>query len=372
MLLLPALKTPTRPVRSAAVAVVGSLALYVTQAVLWPGERWYLYDLEIYRLGGRALLDGTSLYTARFNGQPFTNTPFGALLFAGFALVPMDVARLLMTALTLAALGVSAWCAARLTGRALPVAAGAAALGLWLEPVQASLTYGQVNVVLMALVLLDFARPGRFQGVGIGLAAAVKLTPGLFVVYLLVTRRFRAAAVAAGTTAATVAVGFAVAPTESAQYWGGVFLKSSRIGGDVFYLGNQSLHAFLGRAGEDVLWLPAAVLVVVVGTRVALRLHRAGDELGGVLVCALTALLVSPISWHHHWVWCAPLLVRLWPKVALVVVPLLAWPLPGAADFPLPRGLLWIGGPFADLYTWLGVLALGLAWWTSDPARRRG
>ncbi|CCH29743.1 glycosyltransferase 87 family protein [Actinosynnema sp. NPDC047251] len=84
----------------------------------------------------------------------------------------MEVARLVMAALTVAALGVPVWCATRLTERPRPVAAGAAAVALWLEPVQASLAYGQVNVVLMALALLDFARPGRFQGVGIGPAAA--------------------------------------------------------------------------------------------------------------------------------------------------------------------------------------------------------
>ncbi|MEJ2857646.1 MULTISPECIES: glycosyltransferase 87 family protein [unclassified Saccharothrix] len=352
--------------------IAASLALYVVQAHVWPLERWFMYDLDIYRQGGQAVLDGAGLYTSRFNGQPFTNTPFSALLFAGFALAPMEVARLVMAGLTIAALACSVWCAGRMSGRGLPVAAGVFAVALWLEPVQSSLTYGQVNVVLMALVLLDF-RGHRWQGVGIGLAAAVKLTPGLFVVYLLLTRRFRAAGVAAATMLATVAVGFAVLPEESSRYWGGVFLQSSRLGGDLYYFGNQSLHALLGRTLPPgllaVCWVAAVAVVLVVGLRAAVLFHRRGDELAGVLTVALTALLVSPVSWHHHWVWCVPLVVLLGRRAVAVVVLLAAWPIPGSDAFPLPQGLL-SPGPFEDLYALLGLVALGWAWHAANSVRR--
>ncbi|NUT96847.1 MAG: DUF2029 domain-containing protein [Saccharothrix sp.] len=358
--------TPTRARVPVAViaAVAASLALYAVQAHVWPLERWFMYDLDIYRQGGRAVLDGAGLYTSRFNGQPFTNTPFSALLFAGFAVVPMEVARLVMAGLTIAALACSVWCAARLSGRGLPVVAGVFAVALWLEPVQSSLTYGQVNVVLMALVLLDF-RGHRWQGVGIGLAAAIKLTPGLFVVYLLLTRRFRAAGVAAATMLATVGVGFAVLPGESSRYWGGVFLQSSRLGGDLYYFGNQSLHALLGRTLPPglltVCWVAVVAVVLVVGLRAAVLFHRRGDELAGVLTVALTALLVSPVSWHHHWVWCVPLVVLLGRRAVAVVVVLAAWPIPFSGAFPLPQGLL-SPGVFENLYALLGLAALGWAW----------
>ncbi|WP_156077186.1 glycosyltransferase 87 family protein [Saccharothrix sp. NRRL B-16314] len=372
-------RSPVRSSRSVRIGVgvaVVAVLLHVVQAHVWPLERWYMYDLDIYRQGGRAVLDGGSLYADRFNGQPFTNTPFSALLFAGLALLSMEAARVVMTVLTVASLGVAVWRAGLLSGllsgrrttgsalAAFPAVAVCAvfAVGLWSEPVQSSLAYGQVNVVLMALVLLDFSLPDRHRGKGvaIGLAAAVKLTPGLFAVYLLLTGRVRAAAVAGGTMLATVGLGFALAPVESADYWGGVFLQSSRIGGDVYYFGNQSLRGLLGRLTSPEEWvftvcLPVVVVVVAfLGMRAAVRLHRVGDELGAVLTCALTALLVSPLSWHHHWVWCVPLLVhsRRWAVAVLFT----AWPLPNDA-FPLPQGLL---PSFENLYVLAGLAGLGL------------
>ncbi|SHF34710.1 glycosyltransferase 87 family protein [Streptoalloteichus hindustanus] len=371
-----ALLTPRpRNALAAGVAVL-AVALYAVQAYVWPLERWFMFDLDIYRQGGRALLEGTGLYTAHFNGLPFTNTPFSALLFAGLAVMPMAAARLVMAGLTIGALVLAVWCVTKLVGmpvrQRFAVVATASAVGLWLEPVQGSLTYGQVNVVLMALVLLDFVLPRRVMGIGIGLATAVKLTPGLFVVYLLLTRRFRAVGVASATVIGTVALGFLVAPQESGQYWSGEFMKASRIGGDVYYFGNQSLRALLGRLTSSTMdspllalsWFVIVALVAFLGLRAALRLHRRGSELGGILTCALTALLISPVSWHHHWVWCVPLVVHLWLAgrrrltVGLVVL-LATWPKPGKA-FPLPEGLLGAGFPLSELYVVLGLIVLGV------------
>src|SRR5581483_12201814 len=60
----------------------------------------------------------------------------------------------------------------------------------WLQPVRETLTFGQINLVLALLVLADLLvlapRGSRLTGVGIGLAAAIKLTPAVFILYLLV------------------------------------------------------------------------------------------------------------------------------------------------------------------------------------------
>src|SRR5206468_10371832 len=149
------------------------------------------------------------------------------------------------------------------------------------------------------------------HGVGIGIAAGVKLTPLIFIPYLLLIRRYRQAAVASGVFAATVALGYAILPRDSGTYWvHGLFLKANRI---VFLgtRGNQSLRGVLTRLAGSVSsgtvpWIAAAVLVAVAGLVAAALLYRARQPVPAMLACALTGLLVSPLSWDHHWVWVAP------------------------------------------------------------------
>jgi alpha-1,2-mannosyltransferase len=91
----------------------------------------------------------------------------------------------------------------------------------WLEPMRLTAELGQINIVLLVLVVGDLlaTAQSKWSGVGIGLAAGLKLTPALFIVYLLVTRRIRAALVATATFAGMVGLGFAVAPSDSVSYW---------------------------------------------------------------------------------------------------------------------------------------------------------
>ena len=171
----------------------------------------------------------------------------------------------------------------------------------------------------MLLVVADLLTGGALKpggarwwhGIGIGIAAGVKLTPLIFIPYLLLTRRYRQAATAAGVFAATVALGYAVLPGDSGTYWAhGLFLKANRI---VFLgtRGNQSLRGVATRLAGSVSsgtvpWIAAAVLVAVAGLVAAALLYRARQPVPAMLACALTGLLVSPLSWDHHWVWVAP------------------------------------------------------------------
>ena len=194
-----------------------------------------------------------------------------------------------------------------------------AAAVFWTEPVIRTLYLGQVNLVLMALIIWDLCQPDTrrsgasrwWKGAAVGVAAGIKLVPLIFIPYLLLTRRFRAAAAACAAFAATVAAGFAVAPADSARWWlGGLFFNGGRTG-FVGWEGNQSLRALLTRlagsvAGAEPVWLAAALLTAVAGLACAALLDRAGHPLPGLLACALTGLLISPISWDHHWVWIVP------------------------------------------------------------------
>ena len=141
-----------------------------------------------------------------------------------------------------------------------------------------------------------------------------KLVPLIFIPYLLLTRRFRAMSVSLVTFALTIAISQIPLLRQSQQFWlGGLFLNSSRAG-NIAYVGNQSLHGTLARlvsvqSAAQPYWLLIPVVIGVAGLLLAARAARSGYEMTGILTCGLTGLLISPISWSHHWVWVAPALV---------------------------------------------------------------
>jgi alpha-1,2-mannosyltransferase len=345
-------------------ALLVSLTALVVYGRIWP-QTFNMIDLQVYRAGGAAVLHGQPLYSAHPAGSqlPFTYPPFAGLLFAPLAAVSWPVARAAVAVAWLACLiAVLVMCLDQVgyrpagggrPGRAgwaawlrSPVLVAGLAAAIWLEPVRGTLGFGQVNLLLVALVLADFT--GRFprlpRGVLIGIAAGLKLTPGIFAVYLLITGRRRAAAAALASFLGTVAVGRLVLPGASAQYWGKLWWSPEHVGG-VAYAGNQSLYGTASRllhgAHQGRLWLPAALLVGVGGLALAAAAYRAGQELTGVSLCALTGLLLSPISWSHHWVW-------LLPGTVVAV---------GAAvRRPTAARLARLGG-------WLAVFLLGPIWW---------
>lgn len=308
----------------AAAALIASLALHGVVGLLWPNGFVFFIDIDVYQAGGRALVHGASLYDGplvqTFN---FTYTPAAAIVFVPLAFLPATVLHLGMAAVNLVAVFGAAWFAGRIAGipagRKLAVGAVVvASIALWLEPVHTTLWLGQINLVLLVLVLWDFSRSdgARTKGIAIGIAAGIKLTPVIFIVYLLVTRRFRAAAVAAGTFAATIAAGFVVAPHDAARYWGGVFLDSSRIAQSNL-LPNQSINGMLARiapsgSAPTVLWLALAAIVFLIGIALARRAHAFGHELLAVGMVGVLGTAISPFSWGHHWVYVIPLVVFCW------------------------------------------------------------
>jgi alpha-1,2-mannosyltransferase len=308
-----------------AVAVAG----YVAYALTHPSGQWMRpVDLRVYADGGLIVRDVRPLYHPHF-GSPlydwpgyanlkFTYPPFAALAFTVLSLGSFPVVAKISVGVNIAALLATIW----LTLGGLGYRRGLARLGvtlllaaplLWTEPVQRTLFLGQIEIVLMALVIWDLCQPDRrwWKGAGVGLAAGIKLVPLIFIPYLLLTRRFRQAAVASGTFVLTVLVGFAVLPADSRKFWlGGLFVSGSRTG-FVGWGGNQSLAAIITRlagsvTGATPAWLAAAAVTLVVALACAAILDRAGHRMVGLLTCALTGLLVSPISWDHHWVWIVP------------------------------------------------------------------
>lgn len=303
----------------AAAAYVAALATHPWKSLLNG------FDLQVY-LGGaqQALHHPGNLYSWHYRhdlGIQFTYTPFAALLFAAGLAVPFKALMGLVSVAGTFGLAATVWIALRELGwRSLPARAGVmllvTGLAFWTQPVQRALYLGQVELVMMALIVWDMCQPDRrrWKGAVLGVTAGIKLVPLLFIVYLLVTRRFRQAWVACAAFAATVVIGFAALPRPSVMWWLKLnFFEASRTG----FVGdqqNQSLRGIVTRlagsvAGGQLPWLAAAIVVGLAGLAAAVVLHNSGRSYGpfaGLLTCSLTALLVSPISWDHHWVWIAP------------------------------------------------------------------
>jgi len=317
----------TLPVAAAVAGV--ALAGHALVLALWPDAHILLIDLEVYRAGGRFVLDGRPLYTGGVVlDLPFVYPPVAAVLFAPLALVPMPVLKVLWTALGLVLLGYVARRCARVVGVPAGRAAVAAtvvlvALATWLDPVRTTLYLGQINIVLLALVLGDLLgrRDSRWRGVGLGLAAAVKLTPLLFVVLLLIQRRFRAAATAVLTFAAAALLGALVAPADSVTYWlRGTFAAADRIAavdGDANHSVNGLVTRLLGPGPvATVVYLLAAAALVATTLLLARRALAEGDRLLAVSLVGLCSAAAAPFAWSHHWVWVVPLLAALAARAA--------------------------------------------------------
>jgi alpha-1,2-mannosyltransferase len=295
------------------------LVFHVSPRPVWH----HTFDLRVYRGAVRWWLDGRPLYDflRPHTEKGFTYPPFAILILLPLVLGTETTATILLTAVSGGLVVLTTWWlvspVAVRHGWPRWVAVGAAVpLVVALEPVRETLGWGQIDLVIAALVLADVVALRRghpWAGVGIGLATAIKVTPGLFLVYLAVTRRWRAAAVAAGTFGVTVLVGFAVDP--SVRYWTRVLWQTGRVGPPTDP-NDQSLLGLLARlaapsAPSHALWLAVVGLALVVGITRAAVLHRRGDDLAGVTVTGLTACLISPISWVHHLYWVVPAVVVL-------------------------------------------------------------
>jgi alpha-1,2-mannosyltransferase len=312
-----------------AVLLVTTVPLRMPRAGLLAGGD----DFDAYRDGVQHVMAHLPLYTEPLIHQHlYTYPPFSTLMFFPFALLPFGADTYIWLAANLVVLvAVVALCWRMLGYRITPylvcISALLAIACAFLEPVRGTLLHGQINLVVMLLVLWDTSRGerSRLKGIGVGIAAGIKLTPAYFVLYYLVARQWRAATVALATIAATVGVGWIVLPDDSRQYWAGTFFDSARIGDDLRHPSNQSLRGAIarlmgehptsaigpltGKAPPTWLWLLAAALVVAVSMWITARLYRAGELLLAVTVTGLSATVVSPFSWTHHWVWFLPLII---------------------------------------------------------------
>jgi len=288
----------------------------------------YRIDLDVYRIGARVWLGGGSLYgrlppTMAGPRLRFTYPPIAAIMLSPLAMMPMVAAT---TVLTLVTIVLTALVLRLFLRRLIAPEAGSWWALAWLlppalllEPVRNTLAYGQVNVVLMAMVSLDCMteRPRWPRGSLVGIAAATKLTPAAFVLFFLLQRDYRAAKTAGLSFAAATGAGFLLAWPDSVRYWINGIFQVGRTG-NIAYAANQSIAGVMARAGADpralaatALWLALSAIVVAVACRGMRRAFAAGQNAWALALNAFAALLISPISWSHHWVWCVPAIMTL-------------------------------------------------------------
>ena len=305
--------------------ILAGLALLTCGIVLLAGIRNEFFDSKVYYGAVQYWFrDHGMVYDWLRPGSPygFTYPPFAGLVMAPMSVLPFPLVVVIASVATLATTAlVVRWLVGPMIRRAgWPMWFGfgvAVCFAVSFEPVRETLTFGQVNTLLLALVagdlLFGVAKGKRWGGIGIGLATAVKLTPGVFILYLLVTKRWRAAATAIVTAAAATLASGAAATDQSREFWTSALWDTGRVG-VLSYVSNQSLRGFLARLPIDSVASRVWILGVLVllgfwawRVRAAAARH---DELGGLALTGILGCLISPVTWVHHCVWLLPAIIR--------------------------------------------------------------
>jgi alpha-1,2-mannosyltransferase len=373
-----------RPTPIIATALIASCALTIWIVSRYPWSSGstlagYRVDLDVYQLGARRWLDGKNLFApiipAHGHPLPFLYPPVSAILFAPFALQPFALASIELTLLSVAALGAVLWVAlgslrphGSTAGRWLLLAA-LLPLTVLFEPVRATLAFGQINLLLMGLVAVDcLARSPRWpRGVLVGLAAAIKLTPAAFVLFFLLRKDWRAAAWSAVSFVVWTGIGALLDWHDSFVYWTKTAYQTDRI--NIGVVSNQSITAVLMRFGlhpgvRGAVWLVLVAMFLLVAVLAIRRAIGGGHLVLAVSLTGVLELLVSPISWSHHWVWCVPLALSLvvLGRRSRAVLPLMAaaaalllFTLAPQWQHPVPSTWGFFGYLVGNCYFWLGA-----------------
>lgn len=339
-------------------------------------------DLWIYMRGGERVVDGVPLYAEPiFDTLPFTYPPFAGLLFSWVTVLDDAVVTGIWHSLSIAGVIFVVWaCLKRLNvamtrDMVLIIPLIVVALMLGSEPLHATMFWGQINVVLMVLVCLDFL-PSKYRlpGIGVGLAAGIKLTPAFFGILFLVQRRWWAALGSFVTFLITVVLGFIFVP-DANDFWTDAMLNSDRVGVHD-NPGAQSLKSILVRVFEvesGVVWLVIVLVTVALVAWAAWLAHQRDNIPMAMGIVGIGSCLVSPFSWYHHWVWIVPIAVAVFVAVNQTIACFSAhnrvrWQMAGLMSV---GGLILVMVPYMArnvstgwLFRWdSDLLASGWLWW---------
>ena len=306
------------------------LAYLVAAAVAVPWIGWRLrnlgvpIDFAVYRTGGLHVLHGVDLFVRQSSnlrvagfgqsyvlGSTFSYPPFAALTFVPLSVLPPWVGAIVWELGALAALvvlvGISFQQMLDASRHRWHIWGAVSAVAALTTPVTDTLFFGQINLFLVLLIVLDCTKSTRWQGIGTGLAAAIKLTPLPFIAFFLITRQWRAAIRAGSVFMVATGLAWVVLPSASWGYWTNPSASLRRVGGIPTFT-NQSLHGMFEVLGLPMWGLAIAVIgVTAAGMVAARRRYEGGDILGAACCVGLVTLLISPVSWVHHGVWIVPI-----------------------------------------------------------------
>ncbi len=337
----------------------------------------YRLDLDVYRIGAQRWMHGWPLYdlfpvTRVGPPLPFVYPPVAAVLFSPLVVLPLGVDSALITLVSVALVGVALWVVLQAQGyqprwwwvaAAMPVA-------LLLEPVAKTLQLGQINLLMLTAMLADslVRRTPWPRGLLTGLAAAVKLTPLVGLLFFLLRGDRKAVRIGLLSFTGATGAGALLAPHESLRYWTSTVFTVNRIG-DPIRAETQNLRAVLVRLGlagpaGTAVWALVAAAVLALGAVAARRALRAKQPGLALVLVAIAGVLASPMSWSHHWVWCVPALLILtdlgrqhWIPRWLAITGVLLFLVP-------PQGLLPHGaGAERGWALWQQMAGAGYLWW---------
>jgi alpha-1,2-mannosyltransferase len=329
-----------------------------------------LGDLDIYRGAVNTALAGQDLYSYTYvhptiHGLGFTYPPFAALVLVPFALLDSLTAKVVWTTLTFVVTLGCLYLLVRTSGRGavegsvsrthrVAWVAGLSIPVMLSYPFLHNLVVGQVSLFVIALALFDHLLPRRWQGSLVGIAAAIKLTPLVFLPYYLLTKQWRQAAVCTGAFVGATALAWLVLPAASLSYWTDKLWQTGRVGRTDSTV-NKSLLGLLARQLPDgvpttLVWLAVAAAVGVLAYWRAARHLRDGSPLAAALAVGALSVAVSPISWPHHQLWLV--FVACWylllgGRTATLI---------GMALFAIFLGYPWFDDyPAGTVGTWMGI-----------------
>ena len=356
-------------------------------------------DFIVYRRGGALVQHGQDVYAGGLVGKlPFTYPPFSAWLFSAFSHVPAVVGAVLwqfgaFLLLLIILVAIIAERGYRVNGATVAFATLLGIASFALVPIREGFYFGQINLLLMALVAADVLRSpaNRWRsdiGIATGIAAGIKLVPAFFWLVFIVRRQWWALARSVAAFFVTVGIGFLFVK-DAGTYWAEKMLDSSRVG-EAINPGAQSLGVVLERSfhtESKLFWALGCVLILGVTIAVLWQAHRQDHRTAELGFAGVALVMISPFSWMHHWVWVVPVLlcvadqvitwVPRWWGTLLAILAVGVCAVPFITRHIAPAMGLWHQvrwpGPLAMGYVLWGMVLLVLAavvlWWPAIKAR---
>jgi alpha-1,2-mannosyltransferase len=316
---------------SVVLAVSGIVALIVMARLVEHSLSWSLtsqYRHGFQDLKGRLrnlekLRDTGNIYLPLGGTEAFTYPPGAILFFWPLLWLPVKHLTLLWTSVSLVALAATLVAVIdHLFHKSLLVTVGIACWtavlsAIVLAPVSECLEWGQTATILVCLVVVDaLVIKGSAKGVLVGVAAAVKIFPGLIILFWLVRREWRAAITSLATTAGVTGLASVLWPASASTFLfklllgGGDYDKFTGVANS---LASSSLIAMFERPPFHMNFLHVygeltVVAILVVATLIgAERLWRHDCHLSALVLILITSVIGSPIVWDHYFAF-APLL----------------------------------------------------------------